>query len=360
MKNEKPLDETRRSGGLAKILAILVPAIWMAATSLMLVKMLAGQKSAGGLAGILGLCYILVLIWHLARTRPYSSSLPDLSSVMFPGLRFLFMLGIIVAVIVGVFLADLWHFPLRSVPIALTIAALFILLVWRRRISLRIVLFAAAAGLLTAISGWGLTCLRGSAAGPSQWNEIVLRGGVFVTIWSAAGALLLEQSGLTCVRALKGDYSCAIRSFAWGCVLALPAALFPLLDGPQRGDTDVIKQWWQPFCALQPGISEEVYARLFLLTGLYVLLRPTTNRRPWKAVLAAVLIAGVVHGLAHVPTEKILGPAGLEMLGAGALYGVPLGLLFVKRDLEQAIGYHFFIDFVRFLVSLVAPHGFVA
>ncbi|MBE7385644.1 MAG: hypothetical protein F6J95_030125 [Leptolyngbya sp. SIO1E4] len=34
------------------------------------------------------------------------------------------------------------------------------------------------------------------------------------------------------------------------------------------------------------------------------------------------------------------------------LFGVPMGLLFVKQDFEHAAGYHFFIDFVRFWVAL--------
>ena len=35
------------------------------------------------------------------------------------------------------------------------------------------------------------------------------------------------------------------------------------------------------------------------------------------------------------------------------MYGIPLALLYVKRDLEQAIAYHFFIDFVRFMAYVV-------
>jgi hypothetical protein len=59
----------------------------------------------------------------------------------------------------------------------------------------------------------------------------------------------------------------------------------------------------------------------------------------------------MVHAQAHSSTQALLGPAfAMNTLNA-LLYGVPLGLLFVKRDLEHAIGYHFAVDFVRFLAA---------
>ncbi len=35
------------------------------------------------------------------------------------------------------------------------------------------------------------------------------------------------------------------------------------------------------------------------------------------------------------------------------LHGVSMALLFIKRDLEHAVGYHFFVDFVRFAAAWV-------
>jgi hypothetical protein len=71
-------------------------------------------------------------------------------------------------------------------------------------------------------------------------------------------------------------------------------------------------------------------------------------------VTAAVLIAALTHAAVHVPTFSLLGPNGLSMLlFGGLLYGVPMGLLFAKRDFEHAVGYHFFIDFVRFTAALL-------
>jgi hypothetical protein len=89
-----------------------------------------------------------------------------------------------------------------------------------------------------------------------------------------------------------------------------------------------------------------------MTTLIYSLLRPTTNKHPTRALVAAVLIAAISHGLAHLPGKMLFSPAALQMLMSGLLFGVPMGLLFVKRDFEHAVGYHFFVDFVRFFAAL--------
>jgi membrane protease YdiL (CAAX protease family) len=136
-----------------------------------------------------------------------------------------------------------------------------------------------------------------------------------------------------------------------GIRAGLPAALLNVLGG--NPSDPWVRQWWHPLAAFAPGIAEEIAARLFLTTLCYALLRPTTNDHPRRAVLAAILIGAIVHSLAHLPTLEIVSGHGVTFLIAGLLYGVPMALLFIKRDLEQAIGYHFFVDFVRFLVAFL-------
>jgi len=144
-----------------------------------------------------------------------------------------------------------------------------------------------------------------------------------------------------------------MRSLLMGCLLAVPPALANLDLGPVISDPWV-DRWWKPLVAFSPGLAEETWARLFLTTLCYALLRPVTNQRPTRAVTAAVLIAALTHAAAHVPTYGLLSPNGITFLVfGGLLYGVPMGLLFVKRDFEHAAGYHFFIDFVRFGAALL-------
>jgi F0F1-type ATP synthase assembly protein I len=61
----------------------------------------------------------------------------------------------------------------------------------------------------------------------------------------------------------------------------------------------------------------------------------------------AVLIGALVHGFAHTGID----PFGL-IIGS-LLYGLPTALLFIKKDFEHAVGYHFLIDFVRFMAALL-------
>ena len=112
----------------------------------------------------------------------------------------------------------------------------------------------------------------------------------------------------------------------------------------QQSDTWVVN-WWQPLYAIVPGIAEETWARLFLTTLCYALLRPATNHSPRRAVFGAILFGALVHGLAHTG----INPIGL-IIGS-LLYGVPTALLFIKYDFEHAVGYHFLIDFVRYLAA---------
>ena len=81
-------------------------------------------------------------------------------------------------------------------------------------------------------------------------------------------------------------------------------------------------------------------------------LDPTSREKPQRALAAALIISVFIHGLAHYP-QSISDP--FSAIIVTLMYGIPLGLIYIKRDYESAVAYHFFIDFVRFAftVSLV-------
>jgi hypothetical protein len=39
------------------------------------------------------------------------------------------------------------------------------------------------------------------------------------------------------------------------------------------------------------------------------------------------------------------------------MYGIPLGLIYIKRSFEGALAYHFLIDFVRFAFTAYLLQG---
>ena len=168
-----------------------------------------------------------------------------------------------------------------------------------------------------------------------------------------AGVLLLDHTRLTHIYLLNGEYVEAGKSFLWGCVLAVPPALLNAvtirMGTPSEFDL-LFDRWWEPLYAFQPGIVEEVWARLLVTTALYALLRPTSNDRPQRTLFWALTIAAFIHGMAHYP-GSIASP--MEGIYITLMYGIPLGLLYVKRGLEQAVAYHFFVDLIRFAAFVV-------
>lgn len=79
------------------------------------------------------------------------------------------------------------------------------------------------------------------------------------------------------------------------------------------------------------------------------LLRYSTARR--LALIVAVGLAVVPHSLNHLPDLLLANPTmGIVMLMATCLlFGLPMAVLQVRRNLETAIAFHWWIDFVRFL-----------
>jgi len=165
-----------------------------------------------------------------------------------------------------------------------------------------------------------------------------------VPILFVAGNLLLTQTGLTQVWMLQGRSRQALKSFIWAGIVSAPLILLNLFSGvsPTEGG---INHWWQPFYAFAPALAEEIWARLFLVTLIYAWLQPVSGDHPGRAFGSSVFLAALIHGLAHYPESSIF-----SAILSGLFVGVPLGMLFVKRDLESAIGYHFFPVFIRWVI----------
>ncbi len=296
------------------------------------------------IGAILGTAYILTLIWWLARSKPHSTDLPDSEPAVkfFPTYRsmlwFIILLSLILVALTSILLQDGWLMLLLSIPFSLVI-----IIIWRKRLNQRFII----ASIITMIVLAFAEQLLGSE----------MSSGLIIPIGAAlmflAGVLLLDHTKLTHTRLLDGDYPEAVKSLLWGCVLAVPPALLNVilmrLAAPSEFDL-LFDRWWKPFYALQPGILEEIWARLLLTTLLYALLRPTCNERPQRALFWALMIAAFLHGMAHYP-GSITNP--LEGIYIALMYGIPLGLLYIKRDLEQAIAYHFFVDLVRFATFVI-------
>ncbi len=173
-----------------------------------------------------------------------------------------------------------------------------------------------------------------------------------IAILFVGGTMLAKATAVAQVHCADGNWGNAVVGFLGGCLLALPAALLNVSYGAHSADAWV-DQAWEPLYALVPGIAEETWARLCMLTLVCALLQSTSTEQRNRAVFAAILIAAFVHALAHLPAAMVFSPAALQMGVAALLFGVPMGLIYVRLGFEWAVGYHFFVDFVRFGVAFV-------
>jgi hypothetical protein len=197
----------------------------------------------------------------------------------------------------------------------------------------------------------------GLLAGAAQAVQIVSSGDLFDVFWATfqavavpplfiGGGLLAEHTGLGRSRLLNGEYGGALVSFLTGCVLYLPLALVNTVDGAHAGYTWMNALWKPLAFSWLPALAEEAWARLFLVTLCYALLRPVSNEHPRRAVVAAVLLSATAHGLVH-------GPSLSALLETGLIYLLPMAVLFVKRDWEHAVGAHYVVNLVPFLAAFL-------
>jgi hypothetical protein len=318
--------------------------LWGISSIALGVGLVANNTPVQIIGAILGTIYVLILIWWFFRSKPSATDLPNSQPIVnflphyWPMLWFVIILTAILTALTCVQLQDGWLMLILSIPLSL-----LIIIIWRKRLNRKLIV----ASVITAIVLAGVEQLLGE----EQSSGLILPIGA--ALMFLAGVLLLDHTKLTHIRLLDGDYLGAGKSFLWGCVLALPPALLNILSlrlAPPSAFDLLYDRWWETFYALQPGILEEVWARLLLTTLLYALLRPTSNERPQRALIGAMVIAAFIHGAAHYPSSITSPLVGIYI---ALMYGIPLVLLYVKRDLERAIAYHFFIDFIRFAAFVV-------
>lgn len=223
---------------------------------------------------------------------------------------------------------------------ALAGAALAVLFTRRRNMTLRSAVLAFVLACLSGVSIYWRT--RGTIDAAQE--------GVVVFLTFLAGTALFQQTDGQPVSAFQSSPANILRSVLFGIIAALPLAainnLFFYLNSGVVVFTDGIHS---ALLALSPGISEEIIFRYFIiaLCGHWL----QSDSRQGLGLWAMIFLAVVPHSLNHLPDLFLTNPAmALFLLTATCLlFGLPMALLQVKRNLETAIAFHWFIDFARFL-----------
>jgi membrane protease YdiL (CAAX protease family) len=182
----------------------------------------------------------------------------------------------------------------------------------------------------------------GALCGLSQYNYFLsfLFISILTPFFFISASLLNDKFKLTAIHLNNNSYASIIKSFLIGCLFALPMALSNLSDVLATNPYKWINHFWQPILAFNFVLLEETFMRLFIITFIYVLVSSKTDKKIIP-VITAILISSTIFGLSHYPHVDIM-----NCINIAVLYGLPLGVLFYKRDFETVVGYHFMINFI--------------
>jgi hypothetical protein len=213
-------------------------------------------------------------------------------------------------------------------------------------------IMAAVLGVVVGISMYFATLF---SPYPFWWiirghaGQAVARGS-YVFLAALGGLVIMRMGGPVLFRAARGEWRKSGVSIALGLAIGLPLAVLNVF-ALQMSQGKAIA-WQNPLAAfgdaLQPGIVEEVVYR-FALLGLFwlVLRKSLPTQAPW---LAGVLVL-LVHNYSHF--DELFLQAPLAALGMGlvmaVIWGLPLTILALRRDLDSAMAFHWLQDVTRFL-----------
>ena len=314
--------------------------MWLAATGILVVMLLHDVRDTdryGVARHLLHAGYVAALLWYLSRVGVSIHQLAEPRPLLFPrgGVGpWLAVLGITLMLALTAVSDD----GAGILMLLLMGATVWILVAWRRQIRLR----AVAQGLAVAVVAYlgGLPALNNGFIGETTFYGLL----VMTPPMYVAGGLLFNRTGLGGIRLLAGQYRGALQSVLWGCLLFVPLGLINALDGSPGLDTAWAPEWWMPVSLPWfSGITEETWFRLLLVGLCFFLLRPAFRTRPALAVLAAVLFSAIVFGLAHGRTLE-------RLLTTGLLYGLPMAVIFAKRDWEHAVGAHYMVNLISWVM----------
>jgi hypothetical protein len=182
-------------------------------------------------------------------------------------------------------------------------------------------------------------------------GQAVVRG-LSATLAMLGGLVITRRGGPVQVRAANVEWRKAGTSLVLGLGIGVPLAVMNVFALQLTQGKSII--WQSPLAAiidaLQPGIVEEVIYRFALLGLLWLALHKTI---PQHAAWLAGLLALLVHSFMHF--DDLFLQAPLVALGMGlamaVIWGLPLTILVLRRDLESAIAFHWIQDLARFITG---------
>ena len=222
----------------------------------------------------------------------------------------------------------------------LTLFAVAVVIMKRQNLSVGLLLLGFILGAISAFAH--------SFHDPDIWGS--LKEGLGVLFCFSGGAAIFRNLRQHIVLTFQGSWVQIGYSLLSGIALAIPLAAFNNFYFYMNSGSIQFTNWfYSAIEALSPGIHEEIIFRFFVLALVYDLLKEMPPSR-WITV-AAFLLAVVPHSLNHLPDLFLQNPvmALVLLMATSLLFGLPMAMLQIRRNLESAIAFHWFIDFTRFL-----------
>ncbi len=338
-----PLSESREKPWFAPHRIALV-VMWVVTTTATVVMLFYNVRSTvqyKEIRYVLQVGYVAALLWYLSRSGPSVNQLPEIRPQVLP--RWKFGAWIPVLVIALLFALTLLSAGGAAILSLLMMAApVPIFLTWRKGIRLRSVVQGFALALFAYLAGLQM-------ANDGFVGKVVLSLlPAFSVPMYVIGGLLYERTRLSEIQLLSGQYGKAVKSVLWGGLLFVPLGLVNAAGGSPGSSITWVTEWWQPlWLPWYSGIVEETWFRLFLVGLCFFFLRPAFRTRPGLAVIASALFSGITFGMWHGFTLE-------QFLVTGLLYGVPMAAMFARRDWQHAVGAHYMVNMIPWLMVFLA------
>lgn len=237
----------------------------------------------------------------------------------------------------------------KSILFLLPVVAAVILWLLRTQLDKQEWAYATLLALIAGVTGLGAEWI--SFITPVQWGflQVPLTLLSFLAGWSILRRFGLLQQGIGRSRFLTAGMWPGVRSFLFGILLSTPWALAGVVMGSAEGGGSAwVDSWWQPLIAFQPGIAEEAWGRLLLVPLVFVLFRRVS---PSRTAFSAALIA-MAYWFAYLHASGDFVSVLISTFIVGSLFSLPLSIVCLYYDLETAIGFHFWMDFLKFAFAL--------
>lgn len=191
----------------------------------------------------------------------------------------------------------------------------------------------------------GAVCLVALFRDPRYTDIIITSICVAVTFYGACR--IFEQLDIE-NRSISIGIAGSIKYFILGAVISIPLAFLNVFYFSLQGQINMESFLPSAIFALKPAVAEEVIFRYFLLAYAYQLLYKKVTKR-FLSIYVYILLV-IPHSLLHFPDLFLASPinAILMLVLNSIIFGFPMSLLIKRKNLQMAVGMHWFIDFIRF------------